>query len=92
MKRHRFYIPVTTEPEQDESVEEQEEEELPSIKVSVRRSSRIQQPTQLPNSEAPMPDAPIPLAGKFVIIPPTLTEEQKQEYVRYEEDNEGNLL
>ena len=28
----------------------------------------------------------------FSIIPPTLLAEQRRVYVRYEEDNEGNLL
>ena len=35
VKRHRFYILVTTEPEQDKSVKEEEEEELLSTKVPV---------------------------------------------------------
>ena len=65
-----------------------EEEGLPSIEVPVRRSSRIQQ--QQPIVDAPMPD--VPQTGRFVIVPPTLTAEQRREYVRYEEDDEGNLL
>jgi len=37
-----------------------------------------------------MQDAPRP--GKLVIVPLILTEEQRREYVRFEEDNKGNLL
>jgi len=37
-----------------------------------------------------MPDALRP--GRLVIVPPMLTEEQRREYVRFEEDDEGNLL
>jgi hypothetical protein len=35
-------------------------------------------------------DAPRP--GRFEIVPPSLTDEQRREYVRYEEDDEGNLI
>jgi hypothetical protein len=39
-----------------------------------------------------MLDAPTyPKPGKFVIIPPTLTEEQRREYVQYEEAGDRNL-
>jgi hypothetical protein len=89
MERHRFYIPVTTDSKNDSSESSDEEEEgLPSIEVPVRRSSRIQQ--QQPIVDAPMPDAP--QTGRFIIVPPMLTVEQRREYVRYEEDDEGNLL
>jgi len=37
-----------------------------------------------------MQDAPRP--GRLVIVPLILTEEQRRKYVRFEEDDEGNLL
>jgi len=37
-----------------------------------------------------MPDAPRP--GRLVIVPLILTKEQRREYVRFEENDEGNLL
>jgi len=37
-----------------------------------------------------MPDAPRP--GRLVIVPLILTKEQRREYVRFEEDDDGNLL
>jgi len=33
-----------------------------------------------------------PKLGRFEIVPLSLTDEQRREYVRYEEDNEGNLI
>jgi hypothetical protein len=30
--------------------------------------------------------------GSFEIVPPSLTDEQRREYVRYKEDDEGNLI
>src|SRR6202011_5709172 len=77
--RDRFYIPVTTEFDQDN---ESAEENLALAENPVRRSVRIQQAVQ--QTDTPM--------GRFVIVPLTLTEEQRREYVRYEEDEEGNLL
>ena len=87
-----FYIPVTTEFDQDNGSEsskgsedqgnESADEDLALAENPVRRSARIQQATQ-------QPDTPM---RRFVIIPPTLTEEQRREYVRYEEDDAGNLI
>jgi len=37
-----------------------------------------------------MQDAP--RLGRLVIVPLILTEEQRREYVRFKEDDEGNLL
>lgn len=51
------------------------------------RSTQIQQ-----NAWLQQVDTDAPGAGRFVIVPPTLAEEQRREYVRYEEDDEGNLL
>ena len=33
-----------------------------------------------------------PRLGRFEIVPLLLTKEQKREYVRYEEDDESNLI
>ena len=79
VERHRFYVPVTMDPESSES----DEGELPPTENPVRRSARIQQAAQQTN--APRPE-------RFVIVPPTLTVEQRREYVQYEEDEEGNLI
>jgi hypothetical protein len=51
---------------------------------TVWRSVRIQRNAQI------LSDAPRP--GRFEIVPPSLTEEQRREYVRYEEDDKGNLI
>jgi hypothetical protein len=95
VERHHFYTPVATESrgrdsdeESDSSSSSGEEAGLPSAKVLARRSARIQQAAQQPDTL--MPDASRP--GRFVIVPPTLTDEQRREYVRYEEDDEGNLI
>ena len=87
MERRGFYVPVAT-PDSQGSGSSDDEEGLPSIEVPVQRSSRIQQ--QRPIIDTPMLDAP--QTGRFVIVPPTLTAEQRREYLRYEEDDEGNLL
>jgi ribosome recycling factor len=34
----------------------------------------------------------MPRQGRIEVVPPQLTEEQRREYVRYEEDEEGNLI
>ena len=75
MKQERFYILVAT--DQDKGSEtsknsnREEEEKLLSAKVLVQRSARIQQAAQQPDTSI----------GKFVIVPPTLTLEQRREYV-----------
>jgi hypothetical protein len=33
-----------------------------------------------------------PKPGRFEIVPLLLTKEQRREYVRYKEDNKGNLI
>jgi hypothetical protein len=96
VERHSFYVLVTLDSEGSEGSEGSEcleapgsvEERLPSTETLVRRSTRIHQ--QRANTDTPMPDAPTP--GRFVIVPPTLTAAQRREYVRYEEDEEGNLV
>ena len=55
--------------------------EEPEMETTVCRSARLQQQ-----------QADVPRPGRFVIVPPTLTDEQRREYVRYEEDDEGNLV
>ena len=34
----------------------------------------------------------VPKPGRFEIVPLSLTKEQRREYVRYKEDDEGNLM
>jgi hypothetical protein len=34
----------------------------------------------------------IPRPGRFEIVPLSLTEKQRREYVRYKEDDKGNLV
>jgi len=34
----------------------------------------------------------IPRLRRFEIVPPLLTNKQKREYVKYEEDNKGNII
>jgi hypothetical protein len=33
-----------------------------------------------------------PRLSRFKIVPPPLTKEQRRQYVRYKEDDEGNLI
>jgi hypothetical protein len=33
-----------------------------------------------------------PRPRRLEIVPPSLTDEQRREYVRYKEDDEGNLI
>ena len=33
-----------------------------------------------------------PRLRRFEIVPPSLTKEQRREYVRYQEDDKGNLI
>ena len=73
----------------DESSDSSESEDglaEPEMEATVRRSARIQENARIQQQA----DAPRP--GRFVIVPPTLTDEQRREYVRYEEDDEGNLI
>jgi hypothetical protein len=92
VERHRFYIPVTIDSKDDssESSDSSSDEggELLSYRAPIRRSARIQQQLDTPILEAPTH----PKLGRFATVPPTLTVEQRREYVRYEEDDEGNLL
>jgi hypothetical protein len=56
---------------------------------TVCRSARIQRNAQMQEGTV-LSDAPRP--GRFEIVPPSLTEEQRRQYVRYKEDDEGNLI
>jgi hypothetical protein len=59
--------------------------ELPVLdNPTVCRNARIQRNAQMQQ------DAP--RLRRFEIVPPSLTEEQRREYIRYEEDDEGNLI
>jgi hypothetical protein len=97
VQRSRFYVPVTTDLDESsesssESSEGSEGSESndslvePGSEVPARRSARIQENAQVRQRADP------PRPGRFVIVPPTLTAEQRREYVQYEEDDEGNLL
>ena len=88
VQRNRFYMPVATnaEPNDSSSSESEDGLEEPEIEATVRRSARIQENVRIQQQ------ADAPRAGRFVIVPPTLTDEQRWEYVRYEEDDEGNLI
>jgi hypothetical protein len=55
----------------------------------VCRSAQIQRNAQIQEGTVLL-DTPRP--GRFEIVPLSLTEEQRREYVRYKEDNEGNLI
>jgi hypothetical protein len=56
---------------------------------TARRSVRIQENAQR-QGETLLLDAH--RLGRFEIVPPSLTNEQRREYVRYEEDDKGNLI
>lgn len=82
-------MPVATDTEPDDSSSSSDSEgslEELEMETTVRRSARIQENARIRQQA----DAPRP--GRFVIVPPTLTDEQRREYVRYEEDDEGNLI
>ena len=84
VQRSRFYMPVATDADQDDSSStdgstDSRDDELPVLdNPTVRRSARLQRN--------------VPKPRRFEIVPPSLTEEQRREYVRYEEDDEGNLM
>jgi hypothetical protein len=84
VQRDKFYMPVATDANLDNSssTDSSTDNRDPELTVlgnpTVRRSAQIQR-------NAPRP-------GQFEIVPLSLTDEQRREYVRYEEDNEGNLI
>jgi hypothetical protein len=91
VQKNRFYMLVVTNTDLDDDsstdgstddLTDDSNNELPN--PTVRRSARIQRNAQT-LQEAPR-------SGRFEIVPPSLTEEQRREYVRYEEDDEGNLI
>ena len=68
----------------DESTDGRDNE-LPVLdNPTVRRSAQIQENAQR------LQDAP--RLRRFEIVPLSLTDEQRREYVRYGEDNESNLI
>lgn len=106
VERHGFYVPVAADREDSEGSESSDDggepeesavkEDSPlSVTPSVplpRRSNRIQQAAS-GSTDTPMLDVSHhPGTRRFVIVPPVLTAEQRREYVRYEEDDEGNLI
>jgi hypothetical protein len=56
---------------------------------TVRRSVRIQENAQMQEN---IVLSSVPRPGRFKIVPPLLTNKQRREYVRYEEDNKGNII
>ena len=86
---------VATDADQDDSsstdgsTDGRDNELLVLDNPTVRRSVRIQENAQMQEgivlSSAPKP-------GRFEIVPPSLTNEQRREYVRYKEDDKGNLV
>jgi hypothetical protein len=55
----------------------------------VCRSARIQENAQMQEG---IVLSSVPRPGRFEIVPLSLTDEQRREYVRYKEDDEGNLI
>jgi hypothetical protein len=94
VQRSCFYVPATTDPDESsesgsegsEGSESSDSLAEPESEVPARRSARIQENAQIRQRADP------PRPGRFVIVPPTLTADQRREYVRYKEDDEGNLL
>ena len=56
---------------------------------TVRRSVRIQENAQMQEG---IVLSSVPRPGRFEIVPLLLTNKQRREYVRYEEDNKGNII
>jgi hypothetical protein len=64
--------------------------ELPVLdNPMVCRSARIQENAQMQEG---IVLSSVPRPGRFEIVPLSLTDEQRREYVRYKEDDEGNLI
>jgi hypothetical protein len=99
VQRSRFYMLVTTDTDLDDDgstdsftnsfANDRDSELQPLDSPTVCRSARIRRNAQI-RQDTMLPDAP--KLGRFEIVPPALTEEQRREYVRYEEDDEGNLV
>jgi len=88
VQRDRFYALVATDREGSDGgftgnfTGDEDDDQQALDEVTVRRSARIQ--------ENALRQAP--RQGRFEIVPPQLTKEQRRQYVRYEEDEEGNLI
>jgi hypothetical protein len=99
VQRNRFSMPVATNTDLDDdgssdgstdgSAGNMDNELHVLDNPTVCRSARIQRNTQMQESTVLL-DAP--RSGRFEIVSPSLTDEQRREYVRYKEDNEGNLI
>ena len=64
--------------------------ELPILdNPTVRRSVRIQENAQMQEG---IILSSVPRPGRFEIVPSLLTNKQRREYIRYEEDNKGNII
>ena len=76
VQRNKFYMLVTTDADPDSSSSDSSESEdslaEPEIEATVRRSARIQENVRIQQQQA---DAPRP--GRLIIVPPTLTDEQR---------------
>jgi hypothetical protein len=89
VQRNRFYMPVATDANLDDSGSidgstDGKDNELPVLdNPMVRRNAQMQEGIALSS---------VPRPGRFEIVPPSLTNEQRREYVRYKEDDEGNLI
>jgi hypothetical protein len=89
VQRNRFYTSVATGLDEGSdsssvgnSTDDEDDDQQALDEVTVRRSARIQENAQ----------RQVTRPGRFEIVPPQLTEEQRRQYVRYEEDKEGNLI
>jgi hypothetical protein len=95
VQRNRFYMPVATDADLDNSGStdgstDGRDNELPVLdNPMVRRSAQIQENVQMQEGIVLLS---VPRLGRFEIVPPSLTDEQRREYVRYKEDDEGNLI
>jgi hypothetical protein len=98
IEREGFYTPAAT--NHNESNEGSEgsddgnelggsQERTPKPEMEPRRSNRLR---NAQNEDLLMSDVPTYPRRNFVIVPPTLTAEQRREYVRYKEDEDGNLI
>ena len=94
--RNRFYGLVTDKEVESENSNDLEESESSKneellTEALIRRSACIQQNAQQQiEVDTLMQDAPRP--GRLVIVPLMLIKEQRREYVRFKEDDDGNLL
>ena len=95
IQRNKFYMPIATDADMDDSSSTDgsadgidNEPPIPD-NPTVRRSVRIQENAQMQEG---IVLSSVPRPGRFEIVPPSLTDKQRREYVRYEEDDEGNII